>query len=83
MITRIITLSVPEIRNYHREVIEGGIVITYEVRHPAERDWTPVKLFRFAEAEQAQHHDTSHNRAMAEASENCHHRDIDIGIDGL
>ncbi len=39
-------LDVPEVRNYRREAIEGGVVIAYEVRHPGEREWTPVCLFQ-------------------------------------
>lgn len=64
-------MGVPEIRHYHREAIEGGIAITYEVRRLDERDWTSVKLFRSAEMELAQRHDASYNR------------DIDIAIGGL
>jgi hypothetical protein len=42
-------LSVPEIRNYRQRPIEGGIVITYEVRQPGAADWQPVKLYRSTE----------------------------------
>ena len=42
-------LNVPEIRNYRQRPIEGGIVITYEVRQPGEADWQPVTFFKSTE----------------------------------
>ncbi len=46
MITHTNMLDVLEIRHYRREVHEGVTIITYEVRRPGERHWTPVKLVR-------------------------------------
>ena len=46
MLTATNVLSVPEIRNYRCEAIEGGVVIRYEVRQPGAVDWTPVRLVR-------------------------------------
>ncbi|HEV2129159.1 MAG TPA: hypothetical protein VGR22_11115 [Thermomicrobiales bacterium] len=46
MITETNVMGVPEVRSYQREVIEGDVVICYEVRQAGERDWQPVRLFR-------------------------------------
>jgi hypothetical protein len=42
-------LDCPEIRHYSRQVLEGVVIVTYEVRQPGERTWTLVKLFVPAE----------------------------------
>lgn len=39
-------VDVPEARGYRREVIEGGTLVTYEVRQPDESAWTPVRPSR-------------------------------------
>lgn len=39
----------PEIRHYQRREIEGAVIVTYEVRLPCERNWTPVRLVRIIE----------------------------------
>ncbi|HEV2125803.1 MAG TPA: hypothetical protein VGW38_23860 [Chloroflexota bacterium] len=39
-------LDCPEIWNYQRRVIEGAVIVTYEVRQPGERDWQPFRLVR-------------------------------------
>ncbi|HEV2127839.1 MAG TPA: hypothetical protein VGR22_04385 [Thermomicrobiales bacterium] len=44
MITETNIMGVPEIRNYECRVIEGAVIVTYEVRGPGERDWQPVRL---------------------------------------
>lgn len=44
-------MGVPEIRSYGREVIEGGVVVRYEVRQPGEADRAPVALFRPTEVD--------------------------------
>jgi hypothetical protein len=52
MVTTTNLLLVPEIRIYTRTEIEGGIVISYEVRQPGAVNWQPVRLFRSTEAAQ-------------------------------
>ncbi len=46
MITATNRLDCPEIRHYQREVLDGVIVIRYEIRAPGERDWQPVRIVR-------------------------------------
>ena len=46
MITATNMLSVPEIRNYQEQVIEGAVIVRYEVRQPGAADWRPVRLVR-------------------------------------
>jgi hypothetical protein len=36
----------PEIRRYRRQVLEGAVIVTYEVRQPGEHDWHPVRIVR-------------------------------------
>lgn len=44
-------LSVPEIRNYRKEVIAGRLVVTYEQRAPGAVTWQPVRVERTARPE--------------------------------
>jgi hypothetical protein len=46
MSTDINPFDCPEIRHYRREVIDGAVIVRYEIRQPGERDWTPVRLIR-------------------------------------
>ncbi len=45
MITETNQMGVPEVRNYSRQMIEGGTLVAYEVRDSGERGWHPVRLF--------------------------------------
>ncbi len=40
-------MGVPEIRHYRREVLDGVVIVRYEIRQPGERDWTPVRVWKF------------------------------------
>ncbi len=46
MLTTTNVLSVPEIRNYRCEAIEGAVIVTYEMRQPGAVAWWPVRLVR-------------------------------------
>ncbi len=39
-------LDCPEIRHYQREVLDGVVIVTYEIRQPGASDWQLVKLVR-------------------------------------
>ena len=42
MTTETNAMTVPEIRDYRREVGADEVVVTYEVRWPGEQEWRPV-----------------------------------------
>jgi hypothetical protein len=46
MSTDINPFDCPEIRHYRRDVLDGVVVVRYEVRQPGERDWQLVQLVR-------------------------------------
>lgn len=70
MITERNEMGVPEIRNYRREEIEDGIIVTYEQRQPGEHDWRPVKLFQAIDVELSQHFGVPYHSSLAEGLHN-------------
>ena len=48
MMTATNALSVPEIREYCREVVDGLVIIRYRMRGPGESHWRPVEIVRVA-----------------------------------